>query len=129
MAWDFKQDRPIYTQLLEQIEMRIISGIYPPGSQLLSVRELAAEASVNPNTMQKALAELERMELVYTKRTAGRFITGDMEKIAMCREHMVMTQAAEFCEKMRQFGLTKEQVFEILKKQFAEEEAGHGRQL
>lgn len=124
MAWDFKQDRPIYTQLLEQIEMRIISGIYPPGSQLLSVRELAAEASVNPNTMQKALAELERMELVYTKRTAGRFITGDMEKIAMCREHMVMTQAAEFCEKMRQFGLTKEQVFEILKKQFAEEEAG-----
>lgn len=124
MAWDFKQDRPIYAQLLEQIEMRIISGIYPPGSQLLSVRELAAEASVNPNTMQKALAELERMELVYTKRTAGRFITGDMEKIAMCREHMVMTQATEFCEKMRQFGLTKEQVFEILKKQFAEEEAG-----
>lgn len=128
MAWDFKQDRPIYTQLLEQIEMRIISGIYPPGSQLLSVRELAAEASVNPNTMQKALAELERMELVYTKRTAGRFITGDMEKIAMCREHMVMTQAAEFCEKMRQFGLTREQVFEILKKQFAEEEEGHGGQ-
>lgn len=126
MAWDFKQDRPIYTQLLEQIEMRIISGIYPPGSQLLSVRELAAEASVNPNTMQKALAELERMELVYTKRTAGRFITGDMEKIAMCREHMVMTQAAEFCEKMRQFGLTKEQVFEILKKQFAEEDAEKG---
>lgn len=128
MAWDFKQDRPIYTQLLEQIEMRIISGIYPPGSQLLSVRELAAEASVNPNTMQKALAELERMELVYTKRTAGRFITGDMEKIAMCREHMVMTQAAEFCEKMRQFGLTREQVFEILKKQFAEEEERHGGQ-
>lgn len=128
MAWDFKQDRPIYTQLLEQIEMRIISGIYPPGSQLLSVRELAAEASVNPNTMQKALAELERMELVYTKRTAGRFITGDMEKILMCREHMVMTQAAEFCEKMRQFGLTREQVFGILKKQFAEEEEGHGGQ-
>ena len=126
MAWDFKQDRPIYTQLLEQIEMRIISGIYPPGSQLLSVRELAAEASVNPNTMQKALVELERMELVYTKRTAGRFITGDMEKIAMCREQMVMTQAAEFCEKMRQFGLTKEQVFEILKKQFAEEDAEKG---
>lgn len=126
MGWDFKQDRPIYTQLLEQIEMRIISGVYPPGSQLLSVRELAAEASVNPNTMQKALAELERMELVYTKRTAGRFITGDMEKIAMCREQMVMTQAAEFCEKMRQFGLTKEQVFEILKKQFAEEEAENG---
>jgi DNA-binding transcriptional regulator YhcF (GntR family) len=77
MSWEFKPDRPIYTQLLEQIQIRIVTGVYPPGSQLLSVRELAAQAAVNPNTMQKALAELERMELVYTKRTAGRFITGD----------------------------------------------------
>lgn len=122
MGWDFKQDRPIYTQLLEQIQMRIVSGIYPPGSQLLSVRELAAEASVNPNTMQKALAELERMELLYTKRTAGRFITGDMEKISMCKEHMVLEQAKEFCQKMKQFGLTQEQVFDLLGRQFEKEE-------
>lgn len=118
MLWDFKTDRPIYTQLLEQIQMRIISGIYPPGSQLLSVRELAAEAAVNPNTVQKALAELERMELVYTKRTAGRFITGDMEKIASCKESLVMAQIEEFCERMGQFGLTQEEVEQLLKKQF-----------
>lgn len=124
MGWDFKQDRPIYTQLLEQIQMRIVSGIYPPGSQLLSVRELAAEASVNPNTMQKALAELERMELLYTKRTAGRFITGDMEKISMCKEHMVLAQVEEFCQKMKQFGLTQEQVFQLLGRQFEKEEQG-----
>lgn len=121
MLWNFKSDRPIYTQLLEQIQMRIISGIYPPGSQLLSVRELAAEAAVNPNTMQKALAELERMELVYTKRTAGRFITGDMEKIAICKKSLVMTQIEEFCEKMKQFGLTEEEVETLLKKQFETE--------
>lgn len=118
MLWNFKTDRPIYTQLLEQIQMRIISGVYPPGSQLLSVRELAAEAAVNPNTMQRALGELERMELVYTKRTAGRFITGDMEKIASCKESLVMAQVEEFCERMKQFGLTEEEVEGLLKKQF-----------
>lgn len=120
MLWNFKSDRPIYTQLLEQIQMHIVSGAYPPGSQLLSVRELAAEAAVNPNTMQKALAELERMELVYTKRTTGRFITGDMEKIEACKESLVMTQVEEFCKKMKQFGLTQEEVSILLKKQFEE---------
>ncbi len=118
MLWNFKTDRPIYTQLLEQIQMRIISGVYPPGSQLLSVRELAAEAAVNPNTMQRALAELERMELVYTKRTAGRFITGDMEKIEECKNSLVIAQVEEFCERMKQFGLTEEEVELLLKKQF-----------
>ena len=63
MAWEFKSDRPIYTQLLEQIELKIISGDYKAGDRLLSVRDLAAEAAVNPNTMQRALAELERMGL------------------------------------------------------------------
>jgi DNA-binding transcriptional regulator YhcF (GntR family) len=118
MSWEFKPDRPIYTQLLEQIQIRIVTGVYPPGSQLLSVRELAAQAAVNPNTMQKALAELERMELVYTKRTAGRFITGDEEKIAMCKESMVTAQVGEFCERMKQFGLTKEELLELLDKTY-----------
>lgn len=128
MTWNFKSDRPIYTQLLEQIQIRIISGIYPPGSQLLSVRELAAEASVNPNTMQKALAELERMELVYTKRTAGRFITGDMDKIAVCKENLVMAQVEEFCERMEQFGLTQKEVENLLKKQFEVKETKESKE-
>ena len=79
MAWDLKSDRPIYTQLVEEIELRIISGRYEAGEKLASVRDLAAEAAVNPNTMQRALAELEQRGLVYSQRTSGRFITEDKE--------------------------------------------------
>ena len=67
MTWHFENDRPIYTQLLEQIRLRIISGIYAAGSRLPSVRELAGEASVNPNTMQKALSELEQSGIIYSQ--------------------------------------------------------------
>ena len=66
MAWQFDSDRPIYAQLVEQIQRLILSGAYPPGSKLPSVRELAAQAAVNPNTMQKALAELETDGLLFT---------------------------------------------------------------
>ena len=77
MTWHFDNDRPIYTQLLEQILFLIVSGQYPPGSKLPSVRDLASEASVNPNTMQRALTELERSGLIYSQRTSGRFVTED----------------------------------------------------
>ena len=77
MAWNLDSDRPIYAQLLERIQLQIVSGIYGPGDKLPSVRDLAAEASVNPNTMQKAFAELERSGLIETKRTSGRFVTED----------------------------------------------------
>ena len=79
MAWNLDSDRPIYAQLLERIELQIVSGTYGPGDKLPSVRELAAEASVNPNTMQKAFAELERSGLIVTKRTSGRFVTEDKD--------------------------------------------------
>ena len=79
MAWNLDADKPIYAQLMEIIQMQIISGKYQAGGRLPSVRELAAEASVNPNTMQKALSELERGGLVYSQRTSGRFITEDEE--------------------------------------------------
>ena len=75
MAWTFKDDRPIYSQLVEQIKIKIISGEWELGSRLSSVRELAEQAGVNPNTMQRALAELERDGLVHSKRTSGRFVT------------------------------------------------------
>ena len=75
MTWEFKDNRPIYTQLVEQITLKIVSGEYKIGEKLPSVRDLASEATVNPNTMQKALAELERRGLVYSVRTSGRFIT------------------------------------------------------
>ena len=75
MAWTLDSDRPIFLQIVERIQTDIVSGRYQPGDKLPSVRDLAAEASVNPNTMQKAFAELERTGLVYSRRTSGRFIT------------------------------------------------------
>ena len=77
MPWDLDNDRPIYVQLMEKIRLDIMSGVYRPGDKLPSVRDLALDAAVNPNTMQKALSELERNGLVYSQRTSGRFITED----------------------------------------------------
>ena len=71
MKWLFSNDAPIYTQLIEQIKVGIVAGAFPPGERLPSVRDLATEAGVNPNTMQRALAELERDGLVFSQRTAG----------------------------------------------------------
>ena len=81
MAWELDSDRPIFIQIVERIQMEIISGKYSPGDKLPSVRDLAAVAAVNPNTMQKALTELERTGLVYSQRTSGRFITEDAKMI------------------------------------------------
>ena len=75
MKWQFSNDAPIYAQLIEQIKVGIVTGAFPPGDRLPSVRDLATEAGVNPNTMQRALAELERDGLVFSQRTAGRFVT------------------------------------------------------
>ncbi len=81
MPWNLNSDKPIFMQLIEIIQHSILSGTYPPGSKLPSVRDLASQAAVNPNTMQKALAELERSGLVYSQRTSGRFITEDISMI------------------------------------------------
>lgn len=72
MPWSFQADTPIYTQLVARLQEQIVSGAYPPGSKLPSVRDLAADAGVNPNTVQRAFAELERLGLIYTQRTSGK---------------------------------------------------------
>ena len=77
MPWELDSDRPIYTQIVDRLKHEIVSGFYPPGSRLPSVRDLAAQASVNPNTMQKAFTELERTGLIVTRRTSGRTVTED----------------------------------------------------
>ena len=94
MPWELDNDRPIYLQLMERIQQDIVSGIYKPGDRLPSVRDLAVEAAVNPNTMQKALSELERSGLVYSQRTSGRFITEDTQlldemKTSLASEHIL----------------------------------------
>ncbi|WKY46320.1 GntR family transcriptional regulator [Eubacteriaceae bacterium ES3] len=114
MKWNIDSDRPIYKQLIEQIEFRIVSGLYKPGDKLLSVRELAMEAGVNPNTMQKALAELERAGLVYSKRTSGRFITEEVEVIEEIKISMAKEEIERFFSKMKLLGYAKEEIISLI---------------
>lgn len=114
MPWDLKSDRPIYTQLLEYIQLAIISGNFLPGDKLPSVRDLAAEASVNPNTMQKALVELERNGLVYTQRTSGRFITEDVNMIKGLKEKIARQQISEFFEAMKRLGFSPQETIRLI---------------
>lgn len=114
MAWNLDSDRPIYAQLLERIQLQIVSGIYAPGDKLPSVRDLAAEASVNPNTMQKAFAELERSGLIETKRTSGRFVTEDKNMITQIRTQLAKEEINAFIAKMKELGFEKKDIITLL---------------
>lgn len=114
MSWNFNDERPIYLQLMEQIQLRIISGVYKVGEKLPSVREMASDASVNPNTMQKALTELERTGLVYTQRTSGRFITEDSTMIKDIRNGLAKEQIEKFLYSMEKIGYSKHETIELI---------------
>ena len=116
MNWSFQADRPIYLQLQEQIKLLIVSGEYPPGSKLPAVRDLAAEASVNPNTLQKALSELEREGLVFTQRTSGRFVTEDKNMINQVKAELALDQIVQFFKKMEDMGYEKRETVELINK-------------
>lgn len=114
MEWKFDSKRPIYIQLVEKIELLIVTGVYEPGSKLSPVRELAAEAGVNPNTMQRALSALEDAGLMYSRRTAGRFITEDEEMIRMVRKSLAKEKVEAFIEEMKKLGFTPEEIMKIV---------------
>ena len=116
MAWDFDSDRPIYTQILEEMKRRITMGVYPPGSKIPAVRELAMEACVNPNTMQKAFAELERSGLIVTQRTSGRTVTEDIELIRNTREQLAVGHVRNFMNNMQELGYQKEEIKDFFDK-------------
>jgi len=109
MAWKFTEDRPIWIQLTEQLTLRIVSGEYAPGAAVPAVRTLAAEAGVNPNTMQRALSELENRGLVETRRTAGRTVTEELTLIQQVRHELARGRIQEFLTSMRALGYTEEQ--------------------
>ncbi|MBB2183677.1 GntR family transcriptional regulator [Lachnospiraceae bacterium MD1] len=114
MQWDLDSERPVYIQLIEQIQAGIISGQFKPGDKLPSVRDLAAEATVNPNTMQKALAELERTGLIYTNRTSGRYITSDETMIKKLKMTSAKDLVFEFIEKMKQLGIEPDETVTLV---------------
>lgn len=123
MAWNLDSSRPIYAQIAEQVRLDIVSGLYQPGTKLPSVRELASQAKVNPNTMQKALAELERSGLVYSMRTSGRFITEDEEMIKQLKENLAADQIREFLERMSCMGFQPQDTLQLIERMIKEEEA------
>jgi DNA-binding transcriptional regulator YhcF (GntR family) len=122
MPWDLKSDRPIYAQLIEQIQLMIVSGIYPVGSKLPSVRDMAADAAVNPNTMQRALSQLENEGLLYSQRTSGRYVTEDVDKIMQIKNSIAVEVIHEFLNKMNQLGYDRQQTLALLDRIMKEEE-------
>jgi DNA-binding transcriptional regulator YhcF (GntR family) len=114
LTWNLESDRPIYTQLVEQIELKIAAGIYKAGDKLPPVRDLAAEASVNPNTMQKALTKLEEDGLIITHRTNGRSITEDDKMIQQAKNKLAQNHVSEFLEKMQLMGFDKKDILVLI---------------
>ena len=114
MQWQLEGDRPIYQQLVDQIMMQIVSGQRKAGDKVPAVRELAAEAGVNPNTVQRALAELEGTGLLHTQRTAGRFVTEDLSVIQSAKEKLARGRTREYLSSMAQLGYSRQQVKALL---------------
>ena len=124
MEWKFRSDLPIYSQLVEQIKLGIVSAKLLPGERLMSVRDMATEAGVNPNTMQRALQELERDGMVYSQRTTGRFVTENMQVIERAKKKLAEEQIRSFLEAMKKLGYQWEEILALLKEKEEEEENG-----
>lgn len=126
MQWQFSNEMPIYSQLVEQIKIGIVSGMFPPGERLPSVRDLATEAGVNPNTMQRAMTELERDGLVYSQRTAGRFVTEDHAVIQAAKRDLAQRHIHAFLAAMLRLGYGQEEIISLLEQEHQEEGTNHG---
>lgn len=122
MDWIFRSDQPIYSQLTQRLTEAIVAGIYAPGEKLPSVRELAVEAGVNPNTVQRALAELERDGLVFSQRTTGRFVTENENMIVNAKLRIADERVGEFLRSMKTLGCNKREVISLIEGAKEEEE-------
>lgn len=114
MNWKFTGDRPVYQQIMAAIRGAILTGELSPGKKVPSVRDLAAQAQVNPNTMQRALTELEREGLLISGGTSGRTVTQDQDVLQAMRRQALEELARECAEKFRVFGLTPRQAAQLL---------------
>ena len=117
MEFQFDNERPIYVQLVETLRRSIISSAVAPGERLPSVRDLALQAKVNPNTMQKALSELESAGLIYTERTNGKFVTQDAHVIAAARSALADDVARRYLLEMEGLGFSVEEATAYLTKE------------
>lgn len=115
MQWSFNNDVPIYIQLVEQLKIFIITGVYQAGQKIPSVRELAMETKVNPNTMQKALVELENLGLIITQRTSGKFVTEDKQLVENLKNEIAKTKSKEFLLLMKKLNYSINEIVDCLK--------------
>ena len=118
--WEFNNDKPVYIQIMDEIKSKINSGEYTAGQRIPSVRELAEEARVNPNTMQKALMEAEREGYIVSMRTIGKYITNDVNKIAELKLNTAQNEGIIFVRKMKKLGLSYDEVQTTIKKLYDE---------
>lgn len=114
MAWKFSSDKPVYLQISDRIVKKVLSGEYKAGEQIPSVRQIAFEAAVNPNTVQHAFTELENEGLIISKGTLGRFVTEDTQVVASCRRKMAEQFVCEFSKNMKELSITKEQAVNMI---------------
>ena len=112
---DFNSTVPIYLQLMNDIKLQIVSGQLQPGEKLASVRDLAMQYAVNPNTMQKALSELERENLLFSQRTSGRFVTIDEGVISALRQSMASEHVEALIRALKGMGYGDEEIIELIK--------------
>lgn len=114
MSFNFTNDTPIYLQIMEDIKIKIISGVYNSNDKIPSVRELSFKYEANPNTIQKALNELEDMGLIYTERTNGKFVTDNNEQILKCKNETVNDIICDFYLTMEKIGVKRKDVVALL---------------
>ena len=114
MEFNFDNERPIYIQLVELIRVEIVSGKFKKGERIPSVRELALMMKVNPNTMQKALNELENQKLIYTERTNGKFVTEDEELIENIKKELAKEKVNNYLDSMNSIGISFEESLKYL---------------
>lgn len=117
MSWEIKGDRPVYAQLVEIIGQKIIKNEFPPDSKLPSVRDLAAMAEVNPNTMQKALVELETEGLINSVRTTGKYVTNDVGLIENYKRKLAIKELGAFVGRMKDLGFDEEEIKQLVDKE------------
>lgn len=110
----FDNERPIYIQLVEKLRMEIVSRKRKPGERLLSVRELALAVRVNPNTVQKALLELENEGLIYTERTNGKFVTENKQLIDKVKKELAKEKVNNYLNSMKDIGISYEEAVQYL---------------
>ena len=125
MQWQFSNDAPIYAQLIRGIQIRIVAGIFLTHGHfdhVGAVRDLAAEAGVNPNTMQRALSELEREGLLYSARTTGRYVTDDVKLVNSLKRRLAEGRIGAFLQDMRELGFESEELLDILRQELEKEE-------